>query len=253
LHVLAVVLAITIVWQAPLRRSKPAQPEVTEWLVLPPVSPRGNARRPPAGTPPHIAGLAEQPARSQPVDVPLRVPSTLGPAGRTEGPLVLGPQVGDGRVWVEPRPALPAELAARLYGDTTGRDSVVMQRLHAVLDTLNRLIDEDQRAHRLPTWRTEVAGVPFGIDSQFITIAGIKIPTMALALLGNALPPGNYEAALRAREFAAMREDLMRAAARAETFRDFQQYVKELRARKQAERDAARRRPTPPDTTRVVP
>jgi len=45
----------------------------------------------------------------------------------------------------------------------------------------------------------------------------------------------------------------VRAAARTETFRDFQRYVKELRARKQAERDAERRRTTPPDTTGVIP
>lgn len=253
LHVLAIVLGITIVWQAPRRRARPAEPDVAQWLVLPPVGssrtthPRAATSRRP------IAGLvAEAPLPSRLPEVPLRVPTRLRP-NRAEGPIVLGPQVGDGRVWVGPRPALTAEVAERLYGDTTGRDSIAMGRLHAMLDSLNQFLDREQLAHRRPTWGTTVAGLPFGIDSQFINIAGIKIPTMALALLGNVFPPGNYDGALRAREFAAMRDDLLRAASRAETFRDFQQYVKELRARKQAERDAERRRATPPDTTRVIP
>jgi hypothetical protein len=51
-----------------------------------------------------------------------------------------------------------------------------------------------------------------------------------------------------------MREDLMQAAARAETYHDFKRYVQELRARKQAERDAEkRRRGEQPDTVKAVP
>jgi hypothetical protein len=42
------------------------------------------------------------------------------------------------------------------------------------------------------------------------------------------------------------------AADRAQTFQDFRRYVQELRERKQAERDAERRRPAQ-DTVKVVP
>jgi len=55
-----------------------------------------------------------------------------------------------------------------------------------------------------------------------------------------------------------MREDLMQAARRTETLRLFKQYVRDLRARKQAERDAARRArgdttEVEKDTANVVP
>src|SRR5437667_11660160 len=72
-------------------------------------------------------------------------------------------------------------------------------------------------------------------------VAGIKSPTAALALLPISLPQGNYDEQRRARQLDEMREDLMQAARRTETLRLFKQYVRDLRARKQAERDAARR------------
>ena len=79
------------------------------------------------------------------------------------------------------------------------------------------------------------------IDSQYIHVAGIKIPTAVLALLPITLPQGNYDEQLRARQLEDMRRDLMQAARRTETLRLFKQYVRDLRARKQAERDAERR------------
>jgi len=63
---------------------------------------------------------------------------------------------------------------------------------------------------------------------------------------------------MRARHLQDMREDLLRAAARAETYHDFKRYVQELRARKQAERDAEKRARgdttgAKADTAKVVP
>jgi hypothetical protein len=253
LHAALAVLAVTVAWQAPFRPRQVQKPEVRDWVVLPPVDgPRPVRPSAAASTNRRIVIASEPLPPPEPLDVPLRTPTTLTRAG---GPLVSGPQLGDGRAWVSPRPALAADVAEALYGsgDTALANARVNARLHAMLDTLNRFIDAEQRARRRPTWGTTVGGIPFGLDSQFINIAGIKIPTMALALLGNLLPPGNYEGALRAREFEDMRQDLLRAAQRTETFRDFQKYVRELRARKQAERDADRARQTPPDTTRVIP
>lgn len=253
LHVVVIVLGITVVWHAPLRRRAPPAEEVFEWMVLPPVG-GTKTTRPTAVTTSRVAGIVPPtPAASQPLNVPLRTPTELTPASHADGPLVPGPEVGDGLAWVSPRPALPADVAERLYGDTTRLDSVASHRLRAMMDSLNQMLSREQLARQRPTWSTEVRGIPFGIDSQFINIAGIKIPTMALALLGNMLPPGNYDAALRERALDDMRRDLMYAALRTESFRDFQRYVKELRARKQSERDADRRRKTPPDTTRIIP
>lgn len=252
LHGTLAVLAVTVAWQAPFRPRRVEKPDVREWIVLPPVDgPRPARPTAMVQTNRQLVIVPQTLPKPEPVDVPLRAPTTLSRAG---GPLIAGPALGDGRAWVTPRPALDAAVAEALYGNGDSLAQVrVEQRLHAMLDTLNRFIDQEQRARRRPTWSTTVGGIPFGLDSQFINIAGVKIPTMALALLGNLLPPGNYEGSLRAREFEDMRQDLLRAAQRTETFRDFRKYVAELRARKQLERDSVLARQTPPDTTRVIP
>jgi len=149
---------------------------------------------------------------------------------------------------------LPAAVAEALYGDTTGRNSAAIGRLKAMVDSLNQILDQIQRDNRRPAW--VVGGTPdkpaWGLDSQYIHIAGIKIPTPALALLGQFLPQGNYDEGLRARQLQYMREDLMQAAARAQSFQQFRLYVRELRDRKQAERDAEERRRAQ-DTVNAVP
>lgn len=254
LHVTLAVLAITVAWQAPFRPRRGQQPEVREWVVLPPVDgPRPGPSAAAASSARRLMIVpAPLPTSREPLDVPLRTPTGLARAG---GPLVVGPQLGDGRAWAPPRPALPADAAEALYGgDTATRDTRAARRLYAMLDSLNQVIDAEQMARRRPAWGTDVGGIPFRLDSQYINIAGIKIPTMALAMLGNLLPPGNYDETRHARQFEEMRQDLLRAALRTETFRDFQKYVRELRARSQAERDSSRARVTPPpDTTRVIP
>src|SRR3989442_4595340 len=74
-----------------------------------------------------------------------------------------------------------------------------------MVDSLNVVIDQDQRSRQRPVWTTDVAGKVFGIDSQYIHVAGIKIPTAALALLPISLPQGNYDEQLRARQLDEMR------------------------------------------------
>ena len=157
---------------------------------------------------------------------------------------------------MSPRPPLPGPVADVLYGPRETRDSVAVTRLRSMVDSLNEVVDSMQRIRRRPSWVVGggAGGTPkFGIDSQFIHVAGIKIPTMALALLGNLLPQGNFDEAMRARQLDAMRQDLLQAAARAQTLQDFRRYVRELRERKQAERDAEKRRGQRPDTANVVP
>ncbi len=172
-----------------------------------------------------------------------------------------GPSGGLGRPLPDarmPRPALPAEVADALYEPQAQRDSAVVRRLHAMMDSLNVIIDQDQRSRQRPVWTADVAGKVFGIDSQYIHIAGIKIPTAALALLPITLPQGNYGEQMRARQLDQMREDIMQAARRTESLQLFRQYVRELRARKDAEREAAKRQrgdttAAKPDTARAVP
>src|SRR2546430_6859238 len=68
---------------------------------------------------------------------------------RAEGPhIVSPPQVGDGRLWVSPRPALPTEVADVLYEPQESRDTTVVHRLRAMVDSLNVVIDQDQRSRQ---------------------------------------------------------------------------------------------------------
>jgi hypothetical protein len=251
-HAALIVFAITNSWRIDRQQGliiivPPSVPQLHE---LPPyggtrrgLGPSGGLGRPlpdaaiPDTTPPEPAPVGKP-------DTLLAVsPVSIGPH------LVTPPQVGDGRLWVLPRPALPSEVADALYEPHEVRDSGVVRRLRAMVDSLNVVIDQEQRSRQRPTWTTEVAGQVFGIDSQFIHVAGIKIPTAALALLPIRLPQGNYDEQRRARQLDEMREDILQAARRTETLQMFKQYVKEIRARKQAERDAARR--AKGDTTAV--
>ncbi len=254
------VLAFTVSWR-PGREATfinlvaPAAPTPPE---LPPFGGTRQGRGPSGGLGRPVPA-AQAPA-ARPAPAPIGKPdSTLAASPVAVGPhVVSAPQVADGRLWVSPRLALPADVADALYGDHDRRDSVAIGRLRAMVDTLNRTLDSEQLERRPPSWTKDVAGAKFGIDPQYIYIAGIKIPTPVLALLGSSLPQGNYDEGLRARQLEDMREDLLQAARRTETLRQFRQYVKELRERKQAERDALQRArgdttQARGDTTRVVP
>jgi len=255
LHVVGVILAVTVPWQAP------RQPR---YIVLEPIdtvafmpfqdTPTHRTRGPRVGTarpePPPETPLPPPPpppAAAQPSDSGTAMPAYDPNAN------ALTPRVGDGRLWVSPRPALPSTVAEALYGDTVGRNERAVERLRAMMDSLNQIYDEEQREHRRPSWTTDVGGRTFGIDSQYIHIAGIKIPTAVLALLPLNMPQGNFDEGLRARHLEEMRQDIMRSAARAQTYQDFRRYVRELRARTDAEREFQRRQKQPADTVKAIP
>jgi hypothetical protein len=238
-------------------------------MIIPPDTPQLHELPPFGGTRPGkgpSGGLgrplpdARIPDTTPPVPAPVGKPdTTLATSSVGVGAhIVTPPQVGDGRLWVLPRPALPAEVADALYEPQQQRDTAVVRRLHAMIDSLNVIVDQDQRSRQRPVWTTDVAGKVFGIDSQFIHVAGIKIPTAALALLPISLPQGNYGEQMRARQLDEMRADIMQAARRTESLQLFRQYVRELRARKDAEREAAKRQrgdttAAKPDTAHAVP
>jgi len=253
-----VILFFTVNWQAPWRKA--------EYVVLPPrdfgdtmvfvpgtreMRAKGptivSTRREP---PPPVAAPSPPPAAPSPPDTGATLP-TYDPNASRVAP---APQVGDGRLWVSPRPGLPAAVADAIYGDTTQRRTAAIERLKVMVDSLNQVLDQVQRDHQRPKWT--IGGTPdkpqWGLDSAYIHVAGIKIPTMALALLGNLLPQGNFDESMRARQLNDMRTDLLRAADRAQTLQQFRRYVRELRERKQAERDAEERRRAQ-DTVKAVP
>ena len=250
------ILFVVVPWQAPRRKA--------DYVVLQPLAIGDTQQFVPGTREIRAKGPTIVSSRREPTPPPAAPPPAVTPPTDTgvslpdydpnAGKVAPAPQVGDGRLWVSPRPGLPAAVADALYGDTTARLSVAVTRLRAMVDSLNQVLDVIQRERQRPSWT--IGGTPgkpeWGIDSAYIHVAGIKIPTMALALLGNLLPQGNFDESMRARQLQDMRDDLLHAAARAESFQQFRRYVRELRERKQAERDAEERRRAQ-DTVKAVP
>jgi hypothetical protein len=259
IHAIAVVLFFTVQWAAPWRKATYVVLEPREMgdsLVFVPGTRELRAKGPTIVStrrelpPPQAAPPPPPPAAPSPPDTG----STLPAYDPNASQVAPAPQLGDGRLWVSPRPGLPAAVAEAIYGDTAARRTGAIDRLKAMVDSLNQVLDQVQRDHQRPKWT--IGGTPnkpeWGIDSAYIHVAGIKIPTMALALLGNLLPQGNFDEEMRARQLNDMRTDLLRAADRAQTLQQFRRYVRELRERKQAERDADERRRAQ-DTVKATP
>jgi len=258
IHVVAVILFFTVNWQAPWGKPRYVVLEprdVGDTLVFVPGKREARAKGPTIVStrpepPPPAAAPQPPPAAPSPPDTGVTLPAYDPNASR----VAPAPQIGDGRLWVSPRPGLPAAVADAIYGDTTQRRTAAIERLKVMVDSLNQVLDHMQRDHQRPKWT--IGGTPdkpqWGIDSAYIHVAGIKIPTMALALLGNLLPQGNFDEDMRARQLNDMRADILRAADRAQTLQQFRRYVRELRERKQAERDAEERRRAQ-DTVKAVP
>jgi hypothetical protein len=255
--VVAVVLFFTVQWAAPWRKPtyvvlEPREmddtlvfvPGTREVRAKGPTTPRPPVPNPPPQAPPPPSAALSPPDTAPPMPAYDPNANRVAPA----------PQVGDGRLWVSPRPGLPAAVAEQIYGDTAAQHTAAVARLKVMVDSLNQILDQEQREHRRPSWT--VGGTPnkpeWGIDSAYIHVAGIKIPTAVLALLGNMLPQGNFDEAMRQRQLDYMRADIMQAAARAQSLAQFRRYVRELRERKQAERDADERRRAQ-DTVKAVP
>jgi hypothetical protein len=248
------------------------RPRTTFITLAPPIVRRMPAL-PPTGGSERGRGPSGGLGHPVPVQPAPRAQASPGPIGAVDSTLAVNssavgrhivnePRLVNPLIWVSPRPALPSEVADVLYGhhdpqDPLPRDTIVVRRLRAMVDSMNRIIDSEQAEHRRPTWTTDVAGKKFGMDSSGIYIAGFKVPTAVLLALGSLIPQGNYDEAMRGRELADLRADMVQAARRTQTLQEFRGYVKALRTRKQAEHDAARRQRDSvvamPDTARLVP
>ncbi len=159
----------------------------------------------------------------------------------------IGPGLADGRLWVRPLPLPPRELAQRLTQSRAELlDSAVSVIVQAYLDSIAN--DPANRNVGLPSWTTEIAGKKFGLDSKNIYIAGLKIPAAVLALLP--ISSGNIDQNRAYSRLMDLRTDLLYAARRAETLEEFKQVIREIRLRKEREREMEKNQRTapPPDT-----
>jgi hypothetical protein len=177
---------------------------------------------------------------------PDRVTADTGtaPPAQPQAPLGrIGPGLAQGRLWVRPLPLPPRELAERLSKTRVALvDSAVTAIVQAYLDSIAN--DPATRNQGLPDWTTTIAGKKFGLDSKNIYIAGLKIPAAVLALLP--IPAGNIDQNRAYNHFMDLRADLMYAAQRAQTLEEFKEVIREIRLRKEREREFEKNQRTAP-------
>ncbi|HWN19804.1 MAG TPA: hypothetical protein VNO19_12895, partial [Gemmatimonadales bacterium] len=207
---------------------------------------RVEATRPELPTVPEAVTVLPKPERR---DLPEAdsgsTPAAVTPASR------IGPGLAEGRLWVRPLPLPPQELAQRLSRSrATLVDSAVSAIVQAYLDSIAN--DPASKNVGLPSWTTEVAGKKFGIDAKNIYIAGLKIPAAVLALLP--ISGGNIDQNQAYNRLMGLRADLMYAAQRAQTLEEFKQVIREIRLRKEREREFEKnQRTAPPPETPATP
>jgi hypothetical protein len=125
-------------------------------------------------------------------------------------------------------------------------DSAVTATIQAFLDSIARE-PQDPNAE----WSTEVGGKKFGLSGRYLTIAGLRIPAAVLALLPIGGGSNQQKAFDRTDDLLA---DLRQAALRAETTDQFKEAVRDLRRRKEEQREFERnQRRLPPAELRTRP
>lgn len=150
----------------------------------------------------------------------------------TSTPLAL-PSLGSGVLW-DRRPPAPV-LLHRTHAELT--DSTVKAMIHHYLDSIAALPGGGRILP--PSWKATIGGQEFGLDGNFITVAGIKIPALVLGLIplpagGNESEALNKGAWMRAQDYELT---LPRQAAAA----DQREQAAAIRARMEAERELNRR------------
>jgi len=199
-------------------------------------------RRPPRPRrlPPAVAvpQVAEVPHVTIPVDTGPRPAPPVGPSrvGR------IGPDLGDGLLWVRPLPLPPKELAQRLRKSHEELvDSAVTATIQAFLDSVAR--EPTSATAALPTWTTDIAGKKVGLDQKYIYLGGLKIPAAVLALLPVGGGMNQQKAFDRTND---LLTDLRIAANRATTVAEFKDAIRDMRLRKDREREFQRNQHSPP-------
>jgi hypothetical protein len=129
-------------------------------------------------------------------------------------------------------------------------DSAVRAIVQQYLDSIAREPGADEV--RLPDWTTQIAGNKFGLDSRNLYIAGLKIPAAVLALLP--IPAGNIDQNRAYNHLMGLRADLLTAAQRADNLEEFKARIREMRIRKEREREFERnQRTAPPPADTATP
>ncbi len=165
------------------------------------------------------------------------------------GPPGIRPRFGDGRLWVQPLPESPRQIASALTGQSPAElaDSAVAKIIQSYLEEMAKERAESPTA--LPSWTTKIGGKTVGLDQKWIYLGPLKIPTALLALLPIKLQ-GNMSNYQFNQQLQQMRADLFEAARRSENYDEFKEAVKDLHQQKEHEREFKRNQRTPPDTSK---
>ena len=244
------VLFLTLSVSGRLPRLPRSTPPGVVIIELPPLEAPGSSAAQSRGT--DAAPGRDRPAivAPAPVATPSEIPQPTAADSTPlpSGPGRIGPGYARGRLWVRPLPLPPRELARRLTRSHEELvDSAVTAVIQAFLDSA--ATDSSNRA-TLPSWTTNIAGTKFGLDSKYLYIAGLKIPAAILALLP--LPSGSNESRAFDRS-GEMYQDLRRAAQRSATLDEFKDAIREIRERKEQEREFEKNRRTPPSSNAETP
>ncbi|MGH7562386.1 MAG: hypothetical protein ACRENB_15370 [Gemmatimonadales bacterium] len=215
------------------------------------ITPRLEPEQAPAPEP----AIPETPVPPEPVVV-APPQDTAGPrAAEPARPRIyrIGPNVGEGKLWVQPLPAPPREIAralARTHLELV--DSAVSAIVQEYIDSV--LNAPAPAGAQPPSWTTQIFGKTFGLDSRYIYLGGLKIPSAILALLP--INTGNNVDLVAARRLTAIREDLQYAAQRAQTMEDFKRAIREIREERERLKEFERNqriKPEKKDTTKKDP
>jgi hypothetical protein len=181
------------------------------------------------------------------------VPDTGGaPPARRRQPIgIIGPGLADGHLWVRPLPLPPKDLAKRLSKSHVALvDSAVTAIVQGYLDSIAS--EPASRNAGLPSWTKDIAGKKFGIDGKNIYVAGLKIPAAVLALLP--ISGGNIDRNRAYSHMLDLRADLQYAAQRSANLAEFKEMIRDMRLRKEREREfEANQRTAPPPETPPTP
>jgi hypothetical protein len=237
-----------------IRGYLPVFPHRTVLVALPPAPDQERATPVPYYVPRLEHGLGTRPRplpppNPAPQDTTVPRPVAQAPvdtAAVHHGPApLIGPALGDGRLWVRPLPLPPKELATRLRPTHAELvDSAVHAIIQAYLDSIALEPGADQA--KVPEWVTTVEGKKFGLDSRNIYIAGLKIPAAVLALLP--IPTGGNQQVALDHNGQVIMDDLRHAATRSNNLAEFKDAIRRLREEKQREKDFERAQKEKPDS-----
>ncbi len=149
----------------------------------------------------------------------------------------LGPAYADGLLWID-----PFEASLGVVGPSESRvihvarvDAAIRERIKAFIDSMPR---DSFALPPPPTWNTRVGEATWGIDQNWLYLGDFKVPSALLALLSLLpLPDVDYDRARDAANLARVREDIIRSARAMDNAEQFKDYVRQLRERKDRERE----------------